>query len=74
MLAISLGLGHRLFRGHAAPGLISSAFTAAIRLKSNKMALPRVYFDLTADGVPQGRLVIEVCANLTSFLVELFFW
>lgn len=28
---------------------------------TEKMGLPRVFFDMTADGAPVGRFVVEVC-------------
>lgn len=28
---------------------------------TKKMGLPRVFFDMTADGAPVGRFVVEVC-------------
>lgn len=38
------------------------------------MGLPRVFFDLNADGQPVGRLVIEVCSILLYNYVNLNFF
>lgn len=34
--------------------------TALVRNFANKMGLPRVYFDMTADNQPVGRIIMEV--------------
>ncbi|ENN80870.1 hypothetical protein YQE_02717, partial [Dendroctonus ponderosae] len=38
--------------------------TSVLRNFCSKMALPKVFFDMTADGQPQGRIVIEAAPNL----------
>lgn len=38
------------------------------------MGLPRVFFDLNADGQPVGRLVIEVCSILLYNYVNFNFF
>jgi hypothetical protein len=40
--------------------LQASLFVAGVRNFSSKMGLPRVYFDMNADGQPVGRIVMEV--------------
>lgn len=46
---------------------IAGTTAAFIRNLSKKMGLPRVFFDMTADGAPVGRIVIEVS---TKFYVS----
>lgn len=39
---------------------VSSSFGLSVRNLAKIMGLPRVFFDMTADGQPVGRIVIEV--------------
>ncbi len=39
------------------------------RLFCTKMSLPRVFFDMAADGQPVGRIVMEVFSNLSINLI-----
>lgn len=41
-------------------GVLTSHNSLVFRHKSTKMALPRVYFDMQADGQNLGRVVMEV--------------
>lgn len=44
-----------------ASGSVATHFTTTlIRNLANKMGLPRVYFDMTADNQPLGRIIMEV--------------
>lgn len=47
--------------------LIAGTTSVFLRHLSNKMSLPRVFFDMTADGAPVGRIVIEVSTILRYF-------
>lgn len=40
--------------------VISGTTSALLRHLNQKMSLPRVFFDMTADGAPVGRIVMEV--------------
>lgn len=44
--------------------LATSLPALQIRNFANKMGLPRVFFDLSADGQSVGRIIIEVSENL----------
>lgn len=60
---------HSAFAGQCSR--LQSAFTtSALRNLCSKMGLPRVFFDMTADGQPMGRIVIEV--GLARFNYILF--
>lgn len=53
----------------------SSFVHLCLRNLATKMALPRVFFDMTADGVPVGRFIVEVSrfiAFLRFFLASCF--
>lgn len=56
---------HSAFAGRGASfqtvnSLIAGTTATFLRNFSKKMGLPRVFFDMTADGAPVGRIVIEV--------------
>lgn len=62
---------HSAFAGRGASfrsvnSLIVGSSVSFIRNLSKKMGLPRVFFDMTADGSPVGRIVMEV-SNLFSW-------
>lgn len=40
--------------------LIGGTTCSLLRNFSQKMSLPRVFFDMTADGAPVGRIIMEV--------------
>eukprot|EP00842_Homolaphlyctis_polyrhiza_P005340 jgi/Hompol1/5807/HPOL_000724-RA len=48
------------------------AFRFSHLLRSAKMANPKVYFDMTADGVELGRIVMELRADITPKCAENF--
>lgn len=41
---------------------------------TEKMGLPRVFFDMTADGAPVGRFVVEVCTPKIDEKKTIFFF
>jgi hypothetical protein len=43
---------------------------AVVRNFSSKMGLPRVYFDMSADNQPVGRIVMEVSRFLISTVIS----
>jgi hypothetical protein len=51
---------YSLHRNGICGGLQALFFVAGVRNFSSKMGLPRVYFDMSADGQPVGRIVMEV--------------
>jgi hypothetical protein len=48
-----------------ASGVQSCLSVAVVRNFASKMGLPRVYFDMSADNQPVGRIVMEVSRFLT---------
>ncbi|KAL3278364.1 hypothetical protein HHI36_013693 [Cryptolaemus montrouzieri] len=59
----------------AGPTKLRSQFsftTSALRQFSNKMSLPRVFFDMTADGQPVGKIVIELRSDVVPKTAENF--
>jgi len=65
VLARSLALGHlrhsfSLLSHSAAKATNLSHFTVQARLFASKMPNPRVFFDMTADDEPVGRIIMEV--------------
>lgn len=50
------------FQGARVYGVLSCSTFVKL---STKMALPRCYFDMTADGEPVGRIIFEVSQNIS---------
>lgn len=50
----------------------SSINNVVVRNFAKKMGLPRVFFDMTADGQPLGRIVIELRTDVTPKTCENF--
>lgn len=51
-------------------GVQSLFCVAVVRNFASKMGLPRVYFDMSADNQPVGRIVMEVSRFLTSTVIS----
>lgn len=63
MRFIGYGAGILFHHSACVSGSVGSRFTTTvIRNLADKMGLPRVYFDMTADNQPVGRIVMEVSA------------
>ncbi|XP_044756850.1 peptidyl-prolyl cis-trans isomerase [Coccinella septempunctata] len=46
--------------------------TSVLRQFSNKMSLPKVFFDMTADGQPVGRIIMELRNDVVPKTAENF--
>jgi hypothetical protein len=46
--------------------------TSSIRLAIDKMALPQVFFDVSAGGQPLGRIVMELRSDVVPKTAENF--
>lgn len=58
---IGYGAGIIFHHGACAGGSVAArCTTTVVRNLANKMGLPRVYFDMTADNQPVGRIIMEV--------------
>ncbi|KAJ4444201.1 peptidyl-prolyl cis-trans isomerase [Periplaneta americana] len=55
-----------------ASGLQSGLCVAVLRNLSSKMGLPRVFFDMSADGQPVGRIVMELRNDVVPKTAENF--
>ncbi|CAG9824073.1 unnamed protein product [Phaedon cochleariae] len=62
------------FQSAFAGGSVGLRFAkfAAVRNFCEKMGLPRVFFDMTADGQPVGRIVIELRSDVVPKTAENF--
>jgi len=49
-----------------------SSFLPAVRNFAEAMSLPRVFFDMTVDGAPAGRIVIELRSDVVPKTAENF--
>lgn len=57
-------------QGHGiVPGVHWGLCVAVVSNFSSKMGLPRVYFDMSADNQPVGRIVMEVSRFLTHTFI-----
>lgn len=61
MRFIGYSAGILFHHSACASGSVGSRFTTHfIRNFAEKMGLPRVYFDMSADNQPLGRIIMEV--------------
>lgn len=63
----SLQLAAKLQTNHIAQISLTQSF---VRNFADKMSLPRVFFDMAADGNSVGRIIIEVSLNYAQVTVK----
>lgn len=73
LLKLSAVCRNSFVQGHVrSAGLLPSYFNLATCLKSTKMARPRVFFDMTADGEALGRIIMELRPDVVPKTAENF--
>ena len=66
-IARSIGQSQSKLKFQAVNTLAKSYNCNFVRNFADKMGLPRVFFDMSADGTPVGRIVIEVSIKSAHF-------
>lgn len=70
---MAAGILHRhLFSVNTAQTSFAFCSSLLVRNYSKKMSLPKVFFDMTADGAPVGRIVMELRSDVVPKTAENF--